>query len=231
MPRRAAGDRKKIDRVLDAPVGGRIDRLRRSRAGRVSICVEGKSVCTLSKDAVDRLGIQAGARWTPELASRLARALDEDLARQAAGRLMAVRQRSKGEMLDRLRRRGVRERTADSIVAELERRGGVDDARFAEAMARSMIRSKPAGARLIRARLRALHVDMETAEHATRRAFEGRDLRADALSLVRRRLRSMPASIDKRTKARRLLGLLARRGFDADMARDVVREVVGDGEE
>lgn len=231
MPRRAAGDRKRIERVLDAPVGGRIDRLRRSAAGRVSICVEGRSVCTLSKDAVDRLGIRAGARWTPELASRLARALEDDIARQAAGRLLAYRQRGKGEMLDRLRRRGVRERTAESVVAELERRGGVDDARFAEAMARSMIRSKPAGARLIRARLRALHVDPKTADVAASRALAGRDPLGDALDLARRRLRSLPGSLDARTKARRLLGLLARRGFEADMARDVVREVVGDGGE
>lgn len=228
MPRgRAPSDREKLDRLLDVPAGGIISRLRASSSGRVAVCVDGASVCTLARDAVESLGLRKGMRWTPELALRLRAALEEDLARQAAGRLLAVRMRSKGELLDRLKRRGVKQGAATRLVDDLERRGGVDDVRFADAMARSIVRGKPAGERLIRASLRRKHVDDETASRAAKKALAGRDPAQDAAQLVAKRLRGMPPSLDRATKERRLLGALARRGFDARIARQAVREALG----
>jgi regulatory protein len=216
--------------VLDAPTGGAV-RTRTGAAGRVSLLVGGRSVAVLSADLVESLGLRRGAKWTPELALRVARALEKDIAQQAAGRLLAVRDRSKGELLSRLARRGVKTADAESLVADLARRGGVDDERFASALARSVVRARPAGAALIRARLRAKRVDRDTAERAAREALAGRDPLADATALATKKARAMPPSLDARARARRLTGLLARRGFDADTVERAVRRVLGGAHE
>lgn len=218
-------DRKRIDRLLDAPTGG-ILRLRTSAAGRVTLLVDGRSVGTIGGELAERISLRSGSAWSPEIALRVAKAVEEDIAQEAATRLLAVRERSKGELISRLQQRGVKPAKAERIVADLARKGDVDDARFAGLVARSIIRRKPAGARLIRAKLREKRVDRETADRAAADALAGRDALTDALALARARLRTMPASLDSQAKARRLLGLLARRGFDTDTAMRAVRSLV-----
>ncbi|MBL8745986.1 MAG: RecX family transcriptional regulator [Phycisphaerae bacterium] len=218
-------DRRKFDRLLDAPTGGTL-RLRTTPAGRVTMLINGRSIGTIAGDIADRIGLRSGRPWTPELALRVSKALEDDIAQEAATRLLAQRERSTGELIARLKRRGVKPDKAERLVASLEHKGEVDDARFAELLARSILRDKPAGARLIRSKLREKHVDRETARHATSAALQGRDALSDAIMLARSRLRAMGAAVDDRTKARRLLGLLARRGFEEDTAMSAVRSLL-----
>ncbi len=218
-------DRKRMDRLLDAPAGGTF-RLRTTKEGRVTILVGGRSVGTIAGDLADRINLRSGRAWSPELALRVSKAVEEDIAREAAARLLEVRERSKGELLLRLTRRGVKPAKAERIVAALAHKGDVDDARFAGLVARSIIRKKPAGERLIRAKLREKRVDRATAAQAAAEALAGRDAFADAVALARSRLRTMGTKIDDQARARRLLSLLARRGFDEETAMSAVRSLV-----
>jgi regulatory protein len=218
-------DRKRIDRLLDAPEGESV-RLRAGAEGRVSILIGGRSFGTLAGDLAERAGLESGREWTPKLAMRIAKAVEDDIAREAAVRLLAMRERSKGELLLRLTRRGVKPDKAERLVSDLARSGAVDDTRFAGLVARSIVRDKPAGARLIRAKLREKRVDPETASAAAAEALAGRDPLSDALALARSRLKSLGPRLDNQTRARRLLGLLARRGFDSQTAMSAVRTLV-----
>lgn len=228
MPRQRPmhpSDRKRLDRLLDAPLGGTV-RLRPAAENRVSIIVNGRSVGTLSTDLAERAALRPGRPWTPELAARVAKAITDDIAREAAARLLAQRERSTGELLARLKRRGIKPERADRLVAELACRGDVNDERFANLLARSIARDKPVGPRLIRAKLREKRIDRATAERAADDALAGRDPREDALTLARARLRVMPAGLDDQARARRLTALLARRGFDEDTAEHAVQALL-----
>lgn len=218
-------DRQRLDRLLDAPAGECV-RLRAASDGRVSILIGGRSFGTLAGDLAERAGLEPGREWTPKLALRVARAMEDDIAREAAARLLAARERSKDELLLRLAQRGVKPEKAERLVSDLARSGAVDDSRFAGFVARSIVRDKPAGARLIQAKLREKRVDRETASAAVTEALAGRDPLNDALALARPRLKALDPRLDNQTKARRLLGLLARRGFDSDTAMTAVRSLV-----
>lgn len=222
---RHPADQKSLARVLDAPVGGSV-RLRAASERRVSVVVDGRSIGTLDADAAQSLGLRSGGKWSPELALRVARAVEKDQAARAAERLLAVRERSRGELLTRLKRRGVKPAIADALVGEFVRTGKVDDERFAGLLARSILRVKPAGERLIRARLRASQVDAALAAREAKHALAGRDPLEDALALARARLKRLPAGLDGRAKARRLLGALGRRGFDVETASRAVRLLI-----
>lgn len=216
-----------MDALADVPLGARIESVRASgkSTGRVSIRVAGRAVGTLGKDAAERLGLRAGLEWSPGLAYKLAKAFDEDEAGVAAARLLDVRLRSKGELLDRLRQKRIKPSLAERIVDELQRSGKVNDAAFAAAYAKSAAR-KPVGSRLIEAKLRGKRVEASLAKSAAAKAVADKNLLEDATLLARKRLRTMPGSLDDNARARRLFGQLARRGFDAEICRNAVRAVM-----
>jgi len=219
----------RVRNVLEAPVGGSIQRIRASGSndqGRRSIVVDGSSVCTLPTEVIESLSLHTGMRWTPELAMRIARAVEDDQMRQVIKRLLAVRLRSKGELVDRLKRAGARDSKAVALVDELERQGSINDTTFAQAYARSIVSRKPAGARLIEQKLRQKRVDPVLSRAAAQKALAGRDLEAEALALATKKLRLMPPSLAQPARIRRLYGQLARRGFDAALTDRIVRRLL-----
>jgi regulatory protein len=78
--------------------------------------------------------------------------------------------------------------------------------------------------RALQAELRAKGVDAEVAAEAVE-AVDPDDERAAARQLVERRARSMQR-LDRATASRRLVGMLARKGYSGGMAAAVVREVL-----
>lgn len=220
-----SGKLRPHEALIDVPLGSKIDSLRASSEGRVSIIIARRSIGTLTVAAVDELGLRAGLEWTPGLASRLAKAFEEDEARQAALRLLAVRPRSRGELLNRLKQKRIRPALAEALIAEFEAKGMIDDRAFAALYARSVAR-KPVGARLVEQKLREKRVAGPLAASAAREALEGRDALAEATDLARRKLAAMPAKLDAPARMRRLIGLLARRGFDGEVSREAVRRAL-----
>lgn len=147
-------------------------------------------------------------------------------ARTVCLNLLTVRARSRAELADELARRDVPDETAATVLDRLVEVGLLDDAAFAEQWIRSRHRHRGLGRRVLADELRRKGVDRSTATTAL--AEIGRDderVRAD--ELVRRRLPSL-ARVDTTTAARRLVGMLARKGYDAGLAHDVVRTAMAD---
>lgn len=150
-------------------------------------------------------------------------------ARDTCYRLLASRQRSVRELEDALRRKGIDEDTIADVLGKFERAGLVDDASFAESWARS----RHAGSGLARdallAELRQRGVDTEVAADAVSE-IDDESEEQRARELVRKKLRGAgaPEAGDESMKLRRrLVGMLARKGYPAELAYRVVREELG----
>lgn len=146
-------------------------------------------------------------------------------ARDAALRLLAVRERTCRELTDRLAQRGFDRDVVDRVVAELASSKLVDDARFAAELVRSELRRAPAGSALLEAKLRRKGVAPDVARAATTAGLESRDARRDALEVARKHARSARPDAAPAVVERRVAAKLARRGFDPELARDVARVV------
>ncbi len=181
----------------------------------------------LDERDVDRLGIAPGMAWTPGLAEAVLEALAVGRARSLALQALRRRPMTRGMVADVLVRRGVQREVAQRVSVELAERGVINDAAFADAAARAMVDRRPAGKRLIEAKLRGKRVDGPEAKRAAEAALAGHDALADAIAVARRHARSMPPKLDTIARQRRLLGALARRGFEADICRRAVSEVLG----
>jgi regulatory protein len=110
-----------------------------------------------------------------------------------------------------------------SALEDLDRSGLIDDERFAREVVRDQGNRRMAGDRAIRTGLRAKGVAPEVIEQAL--AASSTDEEGRALELARRRAGRMNG-IAPEAAARRLYGLLVRRGFGPGLAREATRRAL-----
>ena len=148
---------------------------------------------------------------------------DERAAYDAAVKMLARGPLGGRGVIDRLVRKGYDEGAAHGAVSRLLELGLLREDASAEAIVHATTRDLPAGEALLRARLEDRGVDDEAGERALREAAAARDDRANALALARITVARLPASLDDKARARRLLGVLARRGFDEETCLEPAR--------
>ena len=146
----------------------------------------------------------------------------EEQARALCLRLLTVRARTRAELAGQLAKRGYPDDVSDRVLDRLAQVGLVDDADFAEQWVRSRRVNAGKGKRALAAELQTKGVD----NAVITAALAGIDAAAErerAEQLVRDKLRREKLGDDDDTKVmRRLVGMLARRGYGQSMAVDVV---------
>jgi regulatory protein len=164
----------------------------------------------------------AGRRWGEPVE------IDPDADPESVARLIALRMletspRTRAELATALARRGVPDDAATTVLDRFTEVGLVDDEAFAAAWVDSRHRGRGLARRALSAELRRKGVDPQTATVAVERIST--DDEADAArALVRRRAATMQ-SLSLEVRTRRLVSMLARKGFGAGLAYRVVREV------
>ena len=157
------------------------------------------------------------------MSALIARASDPQAQLQEALDLsftfLGHRDRTVAEVRRHLERKRLEPTAIEAALAELERQGYLDDARFARHFADDRRTLDAWGSDRIQRRLLALGVAPAIAAAAVRHDDEHDELAA-AVALLRRRLARAPQTDRDRERA---LGLLARRGYDLELAYDAVR--------
>lgn len=156
-------------------------------------------------------------------------ASDEEKVREACLRLLATRPRSRHELVQRMRGRACSELVLERVLDRLTAVGLVDDAAFADAWVRSRHAHSGKGRRALAAELRTKGIADELAKAALAQV-DDKDERQRATEVVRRKLRSSAVPADATGRAvltRRLIGMLARRGYPSEVVRSVVEAEVG----
>jgi regulatory protein len=162
---------------------------------------------------------------------------DPAVVLDAAARFLEVRPRSIDEVRRRLRDAGYRPELGVAAIERLVSLGMLDDEAFARAWVESRDRARPRGERALRSELRAKGVaDSIVAEVLGARAarcadgaapddgdrqVEGADEIA-AAKLLARRGAAAAREADPRKRRARAYALLARNGFDPEVARRAV---------
>lgn len=154
--------------------------------------------------------------------SETSEAKREEQAKAVCLRLLTARARTRSELEERLAKRGYPDDVSARVLDRLAEVGLVDDADFAEQWVRSRRINAGKGKRALAAELRNKGVDNEVITAALADIDAGAE-RERAEQLVRDKLRRERLTDDDDTKVmRRLVGMLARRGYGQSMAMDVV---------
>jgi regulatory protein len=148
----------------------------------------------------------------------------ESVARLICLRQLTAAPRTRAQLADTLRRRGVPDEAATAVLARFAEVGLIDDAMFASAWVESRHSGRGLGRRALAAELNQRGVDRRDIQAAVAQLSPETEL-ATARALVQRRLAStagQPAAV----RIRRLAGMLARKGYPPGLAYRVVREAL-----
>ncbi|GAA5082832.1 recombination regulator RecX [Nocardia iowensis] len=150
-------------------------------------------------------------------------------AKEACLRLLAVRARSRAELAQRLAAKGYTPDISDRALDRLTEVGLIDDAAFAEQWVHSRHTFSGKGKQALAQELRRKGVAQADAAPALD-AITADDEESRARDLVRRKLRSLPTNLDRDKTIRRLVGMLARRGYNQSVAYTVVKTELAQAE-
>lgn len=161
-----------------------------------------------------------------------ARGLDADpydVARTIVLRQLAAAPRSRKQLADKLRERDCADDVAATVLDRLEEVGLIDDAAYAATVIESQQSRRAMGRRAIGQELRRKGIASEIIDEQLD-TINDDDERERAEALVAKKLRSMHG-LDATVQARRLAGMLARKGYSSSVAWSVIREAIADAPE
>jgi regulatory protein len=147
----------------------------------------------------------------------------QEVAREICLRLLAVRPRTRAELAQALRKRGIDEDVTAAVLNRYDEVGMIDDAAFARAWVTSRHHGRGLASRALAQELRRRGVSKEDTNEALSE-LDAETEAQTALDLVTRKLRSMHG--EPEAIFRRLVGMLARKGYPPGVALRAVKEAL-----
>ncbi|MGO4597847.1 RecX family transcriptional regulator [Terrabacter sp. 2RAF25] len=188
-------------------------------AGSGAVGATGEPIATgVAADAGESRG------WAPPPDDTEAEAPEADaesVARAIVLRQLSMAPRSRVQLERKLRQRGCDGAVAAKVLDRMTEVGLVDDEAYAQMLVRSRQAGKGLARRALAHELRKQGIDQDVADEALGQVGAG-DERVRAEALVAKKLRSM-RGLPPEVQARRLAGMLARKGYSGEVAWPVIR--------
>jgi regulatory protein len=203
----------------------------RRNAALVELHVDGEVRGTVAFALVSEAGLRVGDRVPAQRLRELLAADARWKAKQAALSLLAARARARGELADRLRRKGFDRDAVEHAMQHAERLGLVDDDAFSASWVRDRLALRPRGSKALVSELRRKGVAPDTARAAVSRVMAAEHVDDGELCLAAAqrwvvRNAALVASGDRARAVRKLFAFLARRGFATGSSRTAVERVL-----
>ncbi|WP_218010911.1 recombination regulator RecX [Herbidospora mongoliensis] len=154
----------------------------------------------------------------------------EARARGICLRLLTLAPRTRAQLAEALRKKEIPEEVAERVLERYSEVGLIDDQAFAAAWVSSRHHGRGLARRALAQELRHRGVEEETVKEAVEQLDPDEEVET-ARRLVARKLRSTSGA-DPRVRTRKLVGMLARKGYSAGLAFRIVKEALeAEGEE
>ncbi len=178
----------------------------------------------ISETTVHRGSLQEGVALTPSQVEMLIQEDDFFRCDRRAARLLAARDYAIGELAAKLRQKRHTKDSIRAVTRKYVEMGALDDARYAQAAAASLIKRRPCGAAYLTAYLQKRKIDRDLAEQTAAMALEG----VNTLELARTALEKRWfrfEQLELETARQKAYNYLARRGFSYDSAKTAFEQM------
>ncbi len=182
----------------------------------------------------DRVAARGAHRWPPPPDDPTDPRADTEPDPHDVARRMVLRQltdgpRSRAQLETKLRQRGCPQDVAGEVLDRMTEVGLVDDAAYAQFLVSSRHDGKGLSRRALAHELAQKGVAPEVGAEALARVSDEQE-RFRARALVAKRLRSLHG-LPSQVQARRLAGMLARKGYSGEIAYGVIRTALAQAPE
>jgi regulatory protein len=178
-----------------------------------------------SRAATSSRGASSSRAAAREASAEALAADPVSFGREICLRALTAAPRSRGELAQAMRRKGVPDDAAAEVLHRLSAAGLVDDAAFADAWVSSRHEGRGLARRALAGELHRKGVDNALVQTALSQVGDEDEVVA-AAALVRRRLAGT-AGLPMPARVRRLTSMLARKGYSGGVASRVVRDALG----
>ncbi|MGI5226854.1 regulatory protein RecX [Actinoallomurus sp. CA-142502] len=138
--------------------------------------------------------------------------------------MLSFSPRTRAQLADALRRKGVDDEVAERVLSRYTEAGLIDDVAFARAWVQSRHTGRGLARRALAAELRQRGVADDTVKEAVEELDPDQEETA-ARELVAKRM-AATRGLDPVKRTRRVLGVLARKGYPSGLAYRLVREAL-----
>jgi regulatory protein len=186
---------------------------------RRSVFIDGRFAFGVDEEVVSRLGLEKGESLTETRIGKILAGKSENEAKEAALRFLSFRRRTEKEIRDKLRGRGFDQKAIKKTIEKLKGYDLINDHEFATAWVKDRLAHRPRGKRLLRQELWKKGIAKDIIDQVTEQLCqnEGRSA-SEVLARARKRYESLEPQVARR----RMLGLLVRRGFSYETAKDAL---------
>ncbi len=192
-------------------------RQQKRRKNRYSLYTEDGFLFSLSDETIIGNGIKTGSEISGEEAERLRKEDTLKYAKETAFSYASYAPRTEKQVLEKLSRSGVDEKTAEAALETVRSYGYVDDGEFAREFAR--VQLKKYGPAVVIMKLRANGVDDSAARECVEELYSEENAR-NIFEAVGKKYAGLP----ERERKAKISAAMARKGFSWDEYGDLFRE-------
>lgn len=197
---------------------------RKGRKRHHVIYLDGHPGLAITGETYRKFGLSVGQVLTEAKQREIETDDGEIRARNAALMLLNTRMRSRKELAQRLSQKSYSDEVIKRVLDVLSWAGVVDDDQFARAWVNDRLRFRPVGLSLLRHELRRKGIPDEIITGTLNEHEEDDENERAWLLLLKRKAHY--AGLDPQVARRRMMGFLARRGFDGQTVYTVVKRML-----
>jgi regulatory protein len=198
---------------------GKITRIeqQKKKKNRVNVYIDGEFSSGLYKDTVIKFHLYENKEITQSEISQIKEFEEFADAKEKAINYISYRERSKKEIADYLKNKGIGEETTNRVLLDLEKANLVDDHKFASAWVKDRSKNNPKGNFALKMELR----DKGIGEAEIENILQSVDEKENALKVFEKAVRKYGKKKDSK---RKISEYLKRRGFHIETILQVLRE-------
>jgi regulatory protein len=194
---------------------------------RVNVYLDGEFALGLHKDVVRKFSLRKGDSVSDQLMEQLTNEEEFSAAKNKALRFLSRRMRSEHEIRFKLKDYEFSPKVIDSVVQYLTELNFINDTNFAKALVRDLQKTKSAGQRLLRQKLRQKGISKNIIDPVLSEGnIEEEELLAlNAAKKYLKKFQTSRKKIDKENQIRRISQTLMRRGYDWNIISKIIKQL------
>jgi regulatory protein len=177
-------------------------------------------------NVVAKFRLRVGLEISPEQLEKIKQGEVRQECFDSAMKFLQRRMHSRSELKTKLARNEYSLELIEVVLQDLERLGYVNDEKFAAASTELSAKVRHHGRRRAAIELMKKGVTGESARKALESTYDTHDSLSVSRELAQKKAKSLQ-KLDPEVARRRLAGMLMRRGFEYDVVRPVIDEVLG----
>lgn len=180
---------------------------------RYSIFVDEDFLLGIAEQTLLKFNLAKGVEITPSFFRKLQREEGRFKVKSYCLKLLGRRDHARQELFTKAIKKDYPKEVIDNVLDELQEKGLLNDAGFAEKFAADKSRLNKWGPAKIKSHLYKKGISRSVAEKSIQKAFEDEDLKATFLDLVLKRKRRFLREEDPYKRKKKVFDHLARKGY------------------